>query len=294
MNVIVVSSIHQLSSALNVIRDFKGNSTVLWRSKDAVRNADNLLRGWENIKLHKCESLAAYLYAVTKLYFFSSCKAEVIVIGDNRSFLNSIALYLKSRRYFYVSDGVGDDISDGRNYVGHNSLVRIVKSIFFNLIPSRKIEFGEAEGNTFSTKVDITRAYFIGQCLSEKGTLTFEEEVNLIKTEICSTSNYEWSYIAHPKDSELKLNTIGEISSKIKVVRPDISIENLLESLDQIPGYCLTFYSTAIIGVSSASNKIKCEYTRSILPFLTSNKADEVKRVYELFENQRIAYKVQE
>lgn len=294
MNVIVVSSIRQLSSALNVIRDFKGRSTVLWRSKDAFRNAVNLLRGQENIRLHKCESLAVYLYAVAKLWFSSICKAEVVVIGDNRSFLNSIVLYLNSKRYFYVSDGVGDDISDGRNYVSHNSLVRIFKSQFFNLIPQRKIEVGEAESKTISTKVDIKEAYFIGQCLSEKGTLTLEKEVQLIKKEICDHSYYAWSYIAHPGDSELKLSTIQEAVSKIKIVRPSISIEYLIAGLDKIPGYYLTFYSTAILGISNASSKVICEYSRAILPLLTSRKFDEVMKVYGMFENQRITHKDQE
>jgi hypothetical protein len=291
MNIIIVCSIHQLVSAIEINSIKEESITILWRSKDAFTNAENYLNS-KNIDYSnflRCDNIIKYLLFFSIYLMKSQIKPmNSVIIGDKRSFTNAIFLWLKSDRFFYVSDGAGDDVSENRQYINHSNYIGSIKAILFKFLPVRNIEKNSLLIKTIKPAVNLREAYFIGQCLSEKHTLTLEREISLLIAELANKDSLKWSYIAHPKDSENKLHVLAEKVEGLNIIRPKISLEFYLMDLEVIPHYYLTFYSTAALLVSSMSDEVECRFSEAILPYLSQKKVSEVVKVYELFKSKGV------
>lgn len=225
-------------------------------------------------------SRSAYFLTIIGLWFasiFRPSQVKLIIVGDRRSLSNRLAHFIFCRQRIIVSDGIGDELAD--YYYDDSRLRYLAKRVIFGLMPSHEFMTAVFAAD-LSQKNRNDEIWIIGQCLSERGDMDYDKELdNHRKLAKGLRSLAQVIYFQHPKDAEEKLAELGLIYDK---VRATSGFETYVQEADTLPQQIIVFYST--VGL----NMVKMGYDSVcfvILDGLVSKRRDGVQEYIALFRN---------
>lgn len=170
------------------------------------------------------------------------------IVGDVRSNLTQVRLFMHRKRTIVLSDGIGNIVArkamkgDSGLYYSYEEMKFISRYIGKRgRWPLTFVEYSTPSLFRFTNKT-----YFIGQALSENYLVDMSEEIDKITSE-----DFDF-YIAHPKDSDLKLSLLSQVGvESLRILEPaeDYLINNGFE--------CLMGFSSSVLWNLRFSKRIK-------------------------------------
>lgn len=219
--VLVIASQYQLDSALSFL-----DKTALPLIID--RRYISLLRYF--LKLF-------YLFIIVMI---KRRKFDNIMVGDRRSLVNRIAHLVPSRQKIIISDGAGDVIDEA--YYDDATILKLTKKIIFSCLPNYEFKKRSFDFD-LRRKPRHDAVWVIGQCLSERGDMSVQGEMELHqKLARTLSKKAACHYLLHPKDSEQKRHILSQFYDEII---DTCGFEDYVKNAASLPAQMVTFYSTA-------------------------------------------------
>ncbi|MGR5474799.1 polysialyltransferase family glycosyltransferase [Vibrio astriarenae] len=230
-----------------------------------------------------------------------------IYIGDWRSsWMRMVAYTLSPFSVNVLDDGfasvisiekVDDHINRCLNKYPFRILMRLVLKLSptfhssFN-IPTRNVQVipvsrnGALDSIIKATKPIVNKAVFIGCPLSDKNIMTRKDLLKHIELAFEVLRNKVGSiiYVPHRSESLEWLSYLEESFGKIKIVNPDVCIEEYLSQSNSVPKVIASFYSTALFNLSCNHNEVEVISFRLDYSKVNSN-IEGIDRVYSYMES---------
>lgn len=279
---IICSSLPQLVSAIEIV-PLSSKCKILYRGSIEIDSKQlREFLGQRDVSILNCSRLPMYLAHLSASIFKSY---ERVVIGDQRSLLNGLGLLVRSQYRTAVSDGMGDLVVDDKNYERHGFLIRSIKSTLRAVLRIPNPETVQSQVNR-SNSVLVNKTAIVGQCLSERCSISIDAELNALSV-IIDEIDGPAIYFAHPEDSADKLYALASKFPDLDVQRT-LTIELHTSSSPEVADRYVGFYSTALSSVKNILPDAKVFYDDRILGDLSSEKILEVKKIFQFFQKSGI------
>ncbi|RXE84505.1 hypothetical protein DRB05_21550 [Pseudoalteromonas sp. A757] len=211
-----------------------------------------------------------------------------MVFGDARSIvcrlLIKVSKYLNRKVYF---------VDDGLYLISYVNKLRSVPCFLYTSLPI--VPFDGDVFSVINNEIELFEYYeekssvsFIGQHLVELGFINNEDYLKVLENikENFEPQYKQFNYYAHRSESEVKLSKIKLLG--YRVFRLNCSIEQYFYKGRASKGVFISYYSTALLNISSAHKNSDFYFCVDYLDVKDETVSDSIKLSYEVFNRAGI------